>query len=155
MPRNKQPSGYAKGKHPNSLKNLQLAGGPSRHPAPSGNSHAVTHGGHENPHRERLQAKEREVFDALAADAPVRAVDGSLPRHDSVAVTLLATTLCRLDNVGSYLSDYGWKDAKTKQPRAGVLALEAKLRRIVPRPPRNRIGVLRADRSLGAGRARR
>lgn len=44
-------------------------------------------------------------------------------------VTLLAVVLCRLENVGAYLADYGWKDAKTKQPRGVVLSLEAKLRR--------------------------
>jgi hypothetical protein len=104
VPSQKQPSGYAKGQHPNSLKNLQKPGAPPVHRAEAGNRNAVTHGGHESPHRERLQAKEREVFDALAADAPVRALDGSLPRHDAAMVTLLAVVLCRLENVGSYLA---------------------------------------------------
>lgn len=123
-PKKKKLSGYPPGKHPNTLKNLKRL--PSAEP---GNRRAMIHGATENPHRERLEKKAKEVYDALAGDAPVRAHDGSLPRHDSAMVTLLATTLCRLENVGTYLADYGWKDAQTKQPRHHVLGLEAKLRK--------------------------
>jgi hypothetical protein len=106
------------------LRNLRK-GGP---PAPRGNTWAVTHGATAKIARDRLEAKEREVFDAVAADAPLRNGDGSLPAADGVLVRLLAEALCRLDSIGSYLRDHGLIDPKTGQPRS-VLEIEGRIRR--------------------------
>lgn len=79
-------------------------------PADRGNRHHVTHGGYAAVVAERLEAKQREVFDALAADAPLRDPDGELPRHDTVAVTMLAKALCRLEDVETHLTQRGFLD---------------------------------------------
>lgn len=50
------------------LANLQPAP-----PAPAGNSRAITHGGYAAVAVERLQDRERQVYEALAGDAPLRA----------------------------------------------------------------------------------
>ena len=94
--------------------------------APPGNQRARVHGAYAAVAADRLEAKTRQVFDALAADAPVRAVDGGLPAEDSVIVRLLADCLCRLDSVGEFLTRRGWQD-DDGQPRA-VLDVEARLR---------------------------
>jgi hypothetical protein len=94
--------------------------------APRGNQRARVHGAYAAIAAERLEAKTHAIFDALAADAPVRAVDGGLPREDSVVVRLLADALCRLDGIGEFLTRRGWQD-DDGQPRA-VLDVEARLR---------------------------
>lgn len=76
-------------------------------PAPNGNRFRVSHGAYAKVVRERGDAKVREIFDALAEDAPLRAADGELPAADGVAVRLLAECLCRLDSVSAYLTDHG------------------------------------------------
>lgn len=81
-------------------------------PPEKGNQRAKLHGGYASVATERLAEKEREVYDALAADAPVRAADGSLPAADAAAVSLLAKTLCRLEDVGSWLEEYGPVDTR-------------------------------------------
>lgn len=80
-----------------------------------GNQLARTHGAYAQVAEERLDAKAQEVFAALAADAPVRARDGSLPAHDAVAVGLLAETLCRLDDVREWIAQHGVFDARRKK----------------------------------------
>src|SRR3954463_6928704 len=57
--------------------------------APLGNRRAVQHGGYARVALEQLDAKAVEVFDALAADAPLRGPRGELPAADSVPVRLL------------------------------------------------------------------
>jgi hypothetical protein len=94
-------------------------------PAPLGNDRTVTHGAYATLAPERLDAKSRELFDALAADAPVREA-GGLPAADGVVVRLLADVLCRLDDVGRHIAEYGWADRKGN-PRP-VLMVEARLR---------------------------
>lgn len=79
-------------------------------PADRGNRHHVTHGGYAAVVAGRLEAKQREVFDALAADAPLRDAVGELPRHDTVAVTMLAKALCRLEDVERHLTQRGLVD---------------------------------------------
>lgn len=114
-----KPVGGGGAKNPNSLANLRPYRG-----APEGNRHAARHGGYAKVAAAALDAKAQEVYDALAADAPMRADDGGLPRHDSVQVRLLADVLCRLDSVGSWLA------GRWATEEAGpVLELESKLRR--------------------------
>lgn len=96
--------------------------------APPGNGRALQHGGYSVLDPARVDAKVLDVADALAADAPLRRNDGELPATDRYVVRLLAQCLCRLDDVGAHLRDFGYFDQKTKEPRP-ALALEAKLRR--------------------------
>lgn len=125
MSRRRKGNGPSKGqggggrRHPNSLANLVKVP-----PATTGNRRALSHGGYAEVAAEALSAKTSEVYDALAADAPLRDEQGGLPRHDSVQVRLLADVLCRLDSVG------GWLDGRwaTKEARP-VLELESRLRR--------------------------
>lgn len=86
----------------------------------------MTHGAYARVAPERVSAKVREVADALAQDAPVRADDGGLPAADAVAVRQLAETLCRLEDIDAYLIRRGWEDESGK-PRP-VLEYEGRLR---------------------------
>lgn len=85
------------------------------------------HGGYAAVARDRLEAKAVEVYDALAADAPLRNADGSLPAADSVLVRLLAECLCRLDTISAHLRDHGilTPDGEVRS----VVEVEGKLRR--------------------------
>ncbi|MDP2711622.1 MAG: hypothetical protein Q8O56_10420 [Solirubrobacteraceae bacterium] len=87
-----------------------------------------SHGAYARVAVERLAEKEREVFDALAADAPLRDRDNDLPAADGALVRLAADALCRLDSVGDFLARRGIEDEKG-QLRATVLELEGRLRR--------------------------
>lgn len=95
--------------------------------APPGNRRAVKHGAYAAVVRERLEAKSREVYEALAADAPLRGPDGELPAADAVAVRLLAEALCRLDDVSAHLRDRGLTDEDGAVRPA--VELESRLRR--------------------------
>ncbi len=55
----------------------------------------------------------REVYEALAADAPLRDPDGELPRPDHAQVVLLAKCLCRLEDVEANVAAYGQLDERT------------------------------------------
>ncbi|UTI62637.1 hypothetical protein NBH00_14855 [Paraconexibacter antarcticus] len=88
----------------------------------------MKHGAYAVIAAERVDAKVREVFDALAADAPLRASDGGLPAADGAMVRLAAEVMCRLDDVTGYLGAKGWMDEKGN-PRTIVLELEGRLRR--------------------------
>jgi hypothetical protein len=94
--------------------------------APLGNRRRVSHGAFARIAPERLEAKALQVFEALAADAPVRADDGTLPAADVVAVRLLADAMCRLENIRQYLARKGW-EGEDGRPRP-VLEYEARLR---------------------------
>ncbi len=96
---------------------------------PDGNTRRLTHGGYATIVRARLDEKMREVFDALAGDAPLREADGSLPAADALVVELLAECICRRENLREYLADYGWRDDESKEPKTAVLDLERRLRR--------------------------
>lgn len=155
-----KPTGGGGAKHPNSLANLRPGAGR----AGSGNTRRTEHGGYAVVARERLEAREREVADALSADAPLRNADGSLPAADAVLVHLLAQALCRLEDVAAHLRDRGLLDADGEM-RAAV-EVEAKLRReaadhaealgMSPRA-RAKIGLdmLRAEREVEDSRADR
>jgi hypothetical protein len=101
-----------------SLANLRNRG------VPPGNSLAVKHGAYARVVAAKLDSKAREVYDALAADAPLRGDDGGLPTHDAAMVRLLADVLCRLDSVGAWL-DGRWATDEGQH----VLEIESKLRR--------------------------
>ena len=88
----------------------QLANLRSAPPAPRGNRRGVEHGGYAEIARDRLEEKQRQVFDALSADAPLRDARDELPRHDAAQVALLGEVLCRLDDVNAYLSARGYLD---------------------------------------------
>lgn len=77
-----------------------------------GNRRAVSHGAYAAVLADRLADKEAVIYRALSADAPLRSVEGELPKHDAVQVSLLATCLCRLDTVGEYLAEHGLMDRK-------------------------------------------
>ena len=94
--------------------------------APIGNHRHLIHGAYAAVATERIDARVRELFGALAEDSPVRADDGGLPAADALAVRLLAEVLCRLESIAEYLSRRGWED-ENGQPRA-VLDIEARLR---------------------------
>jgi Phage terminase, small subunit len=96
-------------------------------PAPPGNRRAVTHGAYAAIVRERHDRKRLQVFEALAFDVPLRE-GGELPRPDAVVVSLLAETLCRLEDVKRDIDDHGWRDRKTGDPKP-VVTLERRLRR--------------------------
>lgn len=95
--------------------------------APVGNRRALRHGGYAMVARARLEAKALQVYDALAADAPLRSLDGGLPAHDAAMVRLLADALCRLEDVSANLRDYGLFDQDTDELRSAV-DLERRLR---------------------------
>lgn len=77
-----------------------------------GNQRARSHGAYAKIAPARLDEKARELYDALAADAPVREADGSLPAADAVAVRLAADTLCRLEDVQAWIEENGIFDSR-------------------------------------------
>ncbi len=140
--------------HPASRANLRR--GVTR--APVGNDRAVRHGAYARIAVEQLGAKRREIFEALSADAPLRAHDGGLPSADGVAVRLLADCLVRLDRVGEFATGR----EKTDQGRRAI-EIETRLRSqaldlceslgMTPRS-RARLGIdVRRARSFGLARA--
>jgi len=120
-PLSKDPS-----KRERQLANLKLGSGKGS--APPGNQRRRLHGAYGTVAPDLLDAATRQIFDALAADAPVREHDGGLPAADVPAVRLLADTLCRLDSIGEYLARRGWEGEDGK-PRP-VLEYEASLTRV-------------------------
>jgi hypothetical protein len=91
-----------------------------------GNQRRITHGAYSTLAPDRVDAKAREIFDALAVVAPAREVDGGLPAADVAAVRQLADTLLRIENIGEYLTRKGWEGEDGK-PRP-ILEFEARLR---------------------------
>jgi hypothetical protein len=63
------------------------------------NRRAITHGAYAAIAVAELEVKTRELFDALASDAPVRTPDGGLPAFDGMIVRQLAEALIRRDRV--------------------------------------------------------
>ena len=101
----------------------QLANLRNAPPAPVGNRRRLVHGAYGAVAAERLDAKARELFAALAEDAPVRADDGGLPSHDAVAVRMLADALCRLDSIAEYLGTAGLEDEHGRPGRCSTTRL--------------------------------
>jgi hypothetical protein len=64
-----------------------------------GNGRAVKHGAYARIAERELEEKTREIFTAIAADAPVRDNAGGLPSHDAIVVRMLAELLVRRERV--------------------------------------------------------
>ncbi len=62
-----------------------------------------THGAYAEIAEAELRDQELRVYEALAADAPVRADDGGLPREDTLIVRQLAEALVLLQRITSHL----------------------------------------------------
>jgi phage terminase small subunit len=62
--------------------------------------------------RQRLEAKAREVYEAIGEDLPLRGPDGGPHPGDTVPVRLLAEALCRLEDVTAHLRDRGLLDSE-------------------------------------------
>lgn len=106
----------------------QLANLTGRPPAPpEGNRRAVKHGGFATVGRERLAEKVRELAEAMGEDLPLRSPDGGVPPADEARLSLAARAMARLEDVERYHDEYGWRDAKTGDPRPSV-ELERRLR---------------------------
>lgn len=105
------------------LANLQRGGG---RPASHEHRPRLLHGGYAQLAASRVDVKVREVFDALAGDAPLRE-GGELPAADGALVRLAAEALTRLDTVSGYLAAHGILDEKGA-PRPAA-ELEGRLRR--------------------------
>ena len=105
------------------LANLKRGG----NPAPTGNRKAVTHGGFAAVARKRLEQREREIFEALSADLPLREADGSAPGTDAVVVAMFAQALCRLEDVKDYLGRRGIETSRGHMRNA--VEIEGRLRR--------------------------
>jgi hypothetical protein len=89
-------------------------------PPPKGHRRSVKHGAKAKVPAVRVEAKSAELAVQIAATAPVRTSSGALPAHDEQAVAQLATTLCRLADVGKWLDREGSLDRKGK-PRSAAL----------------------------------
>jgi hypothetical protein len=87
--------------------------------APVGNRRALKHGAYARIAERELEAKTLELFDALSEDAPVRAADGGLQAHDTLAVRMLAETLIRRERVQAEELAHGLEIASG--PRKGEL----------------------------------
>ncbi len=100
---------YPPGQHPNSR--AALARGRVKGAAKPGNSRAVTH---------RLGTRlavnhppdVQEVYEALAASAPVRDAEGDLPAYDVAAVELIALRLAKIRYGHAWVDEHGWFDAE-------------------------------------------
>lgn len=95
--------------------------------APAGNARAKTHGGFATIAADRLEEREKIVVEALAADLPLRDPDGSVPAADALAVTLLAQSLCRLEDVAGFHGRRGIETSKGNLRNS--VEVEGKLRR--------------------------
>jgi len=89
-----------------------------------GGGRPASHGAYAQIARDRLEQRESDVFDALAA---LRNADGSLPAADAVAVRLLAECLLRLDSIAAHLRDHGILDGEGNVKP--VVEVEGRLRR--------------------------
>jgi hypothetical protein len=66
-----------------------------------------------------LESKTLAIYEAIAADAPVRAEDGGLPSHDTLVVRMLAEVMVRRERV------------RLEELRHGFEAPDGKLRGVV------------------------
>jgi hypothetical protein len=107
------------------LANLQ----PGRGAARPGDQRARKHGAKAAAVLARdMDAKVREIFEAIGQDLPVTDESGQMPPADAPAVKLLAEVLVRLDGIASYIRDRGQVDPKTGKLRESLFALERSLR---------------------------
>jgi phage terminase small subunit len=150
MPLSRDPDKRAK-----QLANLRAA--PS---APRGHRRAVVHGGYANVEPLERDRKAQEIFEALAADAPMRDGAGGLPAADTAVVSLFARCLVQLERVEADMADHGWKLRESGDPRP-VVELARRLRgealdyaEALGMTPRSRAKLgLDLTRTLSAGEA--
>lgn len=150
MPLSRDPDKRAK-----QLANLRAAP-----PAPRGHRRAVTHGGYSIVGPLERDRKARDIFEALAADAPMRDDAGGLPAADTAVVSLFARCLVQLERVEADMGDHGWKDRESGDPRP-VVELARRLRgealdyaEALGMTPRSRAKLgLDLTRTLSAGEA--
>lgn len=102
-----------------------------------GNSRAVTHGAYARIAEAELEANTKRVFDAIAADAPVRTAADALPAHDGMIVRQLAEALVRRDRV------------RLTELRHGLEAPNGKLRGVVEYGLRLDAQILEYAKELG------
>jgi len=94
---------------------------------PPGNRRALAHGGYAAVSPLERDRKAQEIFEALAADAPMRDGAGRLPAADTAVVSLFARCLVQLERVEADMGDHGWKDRASGDPRP-VVELARRLR---------------------------
>ena len=95
----------------------QLANRRNGPPAPRGNSRALHHGANASKaNLVGIPEARQDLYDAIAASAPVRAQNGSLPAADATLVELAATTLARYRQVNVWLDEHGLFDRKGLRP---------------------------------------
>jgi Phage terminase, small subunit len=99
--------------------------------AAPGEQRARQHGGYAQVSAPLQAQREREIYEALSADAPLRDAADELPRHDAAIVTLLAQCMCRLETVAAHLRDHGMfiERGKRKGMIRPAVELEAQYRR--------------------------
>jgi hypothetical protein len=68
-----------------------------------GHQRRLSHGAYAEITEGQLRDEELRIFEALGADAPVRAEDGGLPREDTLIVRQLAESLVRLQRITTHL----------------------------------------------------
>ncbi len=93
---------------------------PGEYKPPLGHTLAVKHGGFARVGAARLAEKVRELYEALGEDLPLRAPDGGVPPADEARLSLCARAMARLEDVERYHDNFGWRDAKTGNPRPSV-----------------------------------
>lgn len=94
---------------------------------PPGNRRALAHGGYAAVSPLERDRKAQKIFEALAADAPMRDGAGGLPAADTAVVSLFARCLVQLERVEADMADHGWKDRESGDPRP-VVELARRLR---------------------------
>jgi phage terminase small subunit len=94
---------------------------------PPGNRRALAHGGYAAVSPLERDRKAQEIFETLAADAPMRDGAGGLPAADTAVVSLFARCLVQLERVEADMADHGWKDRESGDPRP-VVELARRLR---------------------------
>lgn len=117
-----KPVGGGGARNPRSLANLIPGAGTA---AQEGNSRRMTHGGRSEALLANVEGETRELTDALAAAAPVREADGSVPAADTVAIERAARALKRWRSLASWLDLHGRLDGKGKVRDAARLELQA------------------------------
>jgi hypothetical protein len=98
MPLSRDPAARAR-----QLANLRPGGGAGDR----GLARARTHGAYAEITAEQLRGEELRVYEALAADAPVRDPDGGLPAADTLIVRQLAEARVRLQRISDHLMARG------------------------------------------------
>lgn len=104
MPLSKDPAARRR-----QLENLKRG----ENPAVEGNDHALLHGARSELLFRDVEGEVRELLDVLAAAAPVRDPDGSLPAADAAAVETAARALKRYRHLAKWCDLHGRLDDRT------------------------------------------